>query len=326
MKKVLLLFLIIFSIQNLKSQGITITILTTDESCVPGNDGTITTSIGGGMPPFTYFWSPGAMLTPSLFNLSAGNYAVTVTDANGRTQTAVATVNSANAANLSSQVVPPSCDNSNDGSISVTAIGGTPPYSYSWSNSMITSAISGLNAGIYTVTVTDLSLCTATSTFTLAAPPPIIKTITQSGLILTSNQNNAAYQWLDYTQTGVISPINGATSQSYTAPLNGFFAVEISLNGCIDTSMVISTFTIGLNEDVNISNRFKIFPNPSQGKFFIEGQGLKGRTLRIYDLSGKVILEEYSSTNSLQKDLSHLDKGIYFLDIEGKRSKIVLTD
>ncbi|PSR03915.1 MAG: hypothetical protein BRD50_04905, partial [Bacteroidetes bacterium SW_11_45_7] len=60
-----------------------------------------------------------------------------------------------------------SCDSTN-GSISVTASGGTPPYSYQWSNGQNGATISGLPSGSYTVTVTDSSNCMGTSTETIS--------------------------------------------------------------------------------------------------------------------------------------------------------------
>jgi hypothetical protein len=68
------------------------------------------------------------------------------------------------------------CNGGNTGTASVTAQGGTPGYSYLWSNNAITSGISGLTAGTYTVTVTDAANCSATASVTITQPAPIQQT------------------------------------------------------------------------------------------------------------------------------------------------------
>ncbi|WP_424108311.1 SprB repeat-containing protein, partial [Pseudomonas viridiflava] len=69
------------------------------------------------------------------------------------------------------------CFGGTNGSATVSATGGTGPYTYSWSPSGGTAATAtGLAAGTYTVTVTDANGCTATRAFTITAPPAIVAT------------------------------------------------------------------------------------------------------------------------------------------------------
>jgi len=73
-----------------------------------------------------------------------------------------------------SLVNPPSCHDSCNGQINVNVVGGTPPYSYLWSNNATTASVSNLCAGNYSVTVTDSSLCKSVKNFTLVNPTPLV--------------------------------------------------------------------------------------------------------------------------------------------------------
>src|SRR6185295_15645078 len=98
----------------------------------------------------------------SISGLAAGTYTVTVTDNNGCTATCTSVVTEASSIIATCSATPVSCFGGSNGTASVTASGGTPGYSYLWSNAAVTSSIGGLTAGTYTVTVTDANGCTAT--------------------------------------------------------------------------------------------------------------------------------------------------------------------
>jgi hypothetical protein len=102
----------------------------TNVLCNGGNNGSATVNVTGGSPSYTYAWSSGGNAATEN-NLAAGNYTVTVTDANGCTTTAVVTITQPPAITLTPSSVQTTCGQSN-GSASVTASGGTPSYSYSW--------------------------------------------------------------------------------------------------------------------------------------------------------------------------------------------------
>jgi hypothetical protein len=112
-----------------------------------------------------YLWSTGD--TTNCINVFAsGTYFVTVTNANGCTSTCSKTISGLL---LTTFIENGDCDNAN-GTASVSVFGGTPPYTYIWSNGGTTETISGLPAGTYTVTVTDANGCFATATVTLISP------------------------------------------------------------------------------------------------------------------------------------------------------------
>jgi hypothetical protein len=149
-------------------------VLTPDELCnAPFN---ITATPGGGISPYNYNWSTGAM-TPTIINVPAGQYCVTVTDSNLCGAVECITV-SANPAGVSVQANNVTCPGGTNGSVTATPIGGLPPYSYSWSNGGTGQVISGLSGGTYTVTLTDANGCTAVASGFVNQPPPIVINLT----------------------------------------------------------------------------------------------------------------------------------------------------
>lgn len=143
-------------------------------TCAGACDGEIlATPAGSG--PFTYSWTniPG-LSGPVANGLCAGTYTVNVTDASGCTSSASLTLNDPAAASVIVLNSDASCFGVCDGIASASA-NGNGPFSFSWSTTPIQSgnAVSGLCAGIYTVTCTDASGCTVTESIEIFEPPRI---------------------------------------------------------------------------------------------------------------------------------------------------------
>ncbi|MBL7923735.1 MAG: HYR domain-containing protein [Bacteroidia bacterium] len=138
-------------------------------SCATCADGSVSiSSINGGTPPHTF---------TNLSGLLPGNYCILVTDANGCTTTACATVQGANCNLLvSTSFTNASCNGAANGSAAAAASGGvfSGPFTYSWSNGSTGANISGLSAGTYTVVVAEPSSgCYAEKSVQIAEPEPI---------------------------------------------------------------------------------------------------------------------------------------------------------
>lgn len=140
--------------------------------CNGNCDGVLGTSASGGSAPFSYAWSIGAA-TDTIRNLCAGVYTATVADANGCSTTVNDTVYQPTALAVSVQVTqPPSTAGSCDGSATVTATGGVPPYTYDWGNPLWVSSgptAASLCDGTYQITVTDANGCVYNDTETFHA-------------------------------------------------------------------------------------------------------------------------------------------------------------
>lgn len=156
---------------------------TTDETCGAFN-GTITISASGGQPPYQYSIDNGVTFqaSPNFTGLVAGLYNIVVEDANGCQVTGTATVNSVGGASITNvAVTDPSCNGDTDGSIVITASGGSPPLTYSIDGGVTFQAsgtFTGLGAGTYVIVVSDNNSCVSGSSATLTDPPLITYTST----------------------------------------------------------------------------------------------------------------------------------------------------
>ena len=140
----------------------------TDESC--GCDGSASVTVNGN-GPFTYQWDDlNGQTTSTAADLCAGSYTVVVSDGSGCSSSATVTVGSAPSAVSVNVTSTDQTDATNpDGSASAFASGGTPPYSYLWSNGGTDAIINGLAAGSYSVDVTDANGCSGSASVTVTA-------------------------------------------------------------------------------------------------------------------------------------------------------------
>lgn len=139
--------------------GFTAFIQTTDVTCNGGSDGSATAIVNGGTPPYTYIWVALLPTQQNTFtNATAGNKVVQIIDGNNCSLIKNYTINQPSLLTVNTNVTPATCGNS-DGTIEAIVTGGSPPYTYSWSNAAIGNTITGLSPGVYEVTVTDANGC-----------------------------------------------------------------------------------------------------------------------------------------------------------------------
>ena len=211
-----------------------------DPSCNGANTGSITLNVSGGTAPYSYAWSNGAT-TPSLTNVGAGTYTVTVKDANGCTKISVVTLNqpAAIVATISSTNVK--CNGDKNGTASVSVSGGTAPYTTQWSNNATTAAITGLAAGNYTVTVTDNKGCVKTASVSISEPAKLVVNPTGSALICGGGNDGTA----SVAVSGGTAPYkykwsNGATSSSLFGLTAGNYTATVTdASGCTATAVAV---------------------------------------------------------------------------------------
>jgi len=239
--------------------GPAVTTSTTPQTCTQG--GTGSASASGGSAPYTYSWCNGQTTSAST-GLSAGSCTVAVTDANGCSTISTVTITSSgNIPIVTTTVTPASC-NSNDGSATASATGGSPPYTYLWSNGGTQSQISNLTSQIYSVTITDSNGCTQTATVTITqtggptATALSNVTITQGQSATLTASGGGTYLWS-----------NGSTNNPLvvTPSVTTIYCVTVSdANNCTDTACVtvsvlvepIACTTLSSAEDFFIPNAF----------------------------------------------------------------------
>ncbi|MFN8323250.1 MAG: PKD domain-containing protein [Chitinophagales bacterium] len=148
----------------------TVTSSVQDVLCFGGNDGSIQLTPVIGATPFSYNWSNGTA-SATAGSLTQGNYQVTFTDANTCTASGTFTINEPSQLQIDTASTPVTCFGYNDASITIIASNGTPAYSYIWNNGGNTAIASQLNAGAYSVTVTDSKGCSASISMSIINPP-----------------------------------------------------------------------------------------------------------------------------------------------------------
>jgi hypothetical protein len=207
-------------------------------SCTDDSSGAVNLSVTGGTAPYQFVWSNGET-TEDITGLPAGLYTVTVTDANGCTATLRANI-SKSTFQVESEVKQPACADSNDGSITVTPVGGSEPYTYEWSNGQSGNTIAGLSQGVYSVTITDQTGCSRKMIYVITNPPAVSVSHTITNTLC---NENGSYS-IDLTVSGGKAPYtyewsNGATTEDLQGIDTGGYSVIVTdANGCSVTHIV----------------------------------------------------------------------------------------
>lgn len=214
---------------------VTVTGVNSTSICDP--NGSATADVSGGSTPYSYLWN-NAGTTPTITNLEAGTYSVTVTDASGSSVIGSVTITNVDPINPNVSTTDETGADENDGTATSSAFGGTPPYSFEWSNGETTQTITGLAPGDYTVTVTDSEDCTGTQTVTINA-------FECSGLEIVFTQVNPACHGLCDGWLLIDDVINGTAPYTYiwsngsvSNPIEDlcagdYFVTIIDADGCV---------------------------------------------------------------------------------------------
>src|SRR5690606_7043911 len=142
----------------------------TDLICSDHTNGTATVSIEGGSTPYTINWSNGQS-SLSANNLTRGDHAVTVVDDNGCEGSRTVTIDSPAPLTLEEYLIPPTCADDSDGSVTVVALGGNDGYVYQWSDGQSGANRTNLSVGDYHLIVTDQEGCE--KEYAIALFPPM---------------------------------------------------------------------------------------------------------------------------------------------------------
>lgn len=139
-------------------------------TCYGNCNGSVSAQPLFGTAPYTFQWSAntGSQTTQSVTGLCAGTFQVTITDSTGIVRSASYLLSGPQQL-VSTPTISPADSGNCNGAVSLTVTGGTPPYSYSWSNGSFTPGISNLCEGSYFVTITDTAGCFITDSVTVTA-------------------------------------------------------------------------------------------------------------------------------------------------------------
>lgn len=234
----------------------------TNVACNAGTSGSFTVTAAGGTPAYSFSNNGGpGQPTGTFSNLPAGSYTVTVTDNNGCQSTQTFTLTQPPALLVATNVVNANCTASN-GSGTATPSGGTPGYTFSWSNGGGSGATSsGYPAGSQTVTVTDANGCQATATINIASIPGGTASIPTTSNVTCNGANDGS----------IVTSVTATSATSYTFTLTpgstsnstgnfvglgpGSYTVNVVDNfGCTSSATTTITQPAVLNLNLGVTN------------------------------------------------------------------------
>jgi gliding motility-associated-like protein len=235
-------------------QTITVTepsVLTSTYTSLPSGcgiaNGSATISVGGGTPSYTITWNTLPPQTGTIATgLLSGSWLGLITDANGCTLTQTVNVLSAVSPTITGFVIgQPKCFGMSNGSLTVNYSGGTSPYTVSWASpisvivpgvTVLSHSVTGVAAGVYTVTVMDIYGCLNSMSVSVSQPSLLVNTVGtntticygQSASIFSQGLNGTApytYTWTPSILVGpgphTVSPLAGTSYSVYVTDANG---------------------------------------------------------------------------------------------------------
>jgi hypothetical protein len=222
--------------------ALTVTTTATNVTCNLKNDGTAQATVTGNVGAVTYLWSNG-QTTATATGLNAGTHSVTVTENANCIAVASVTITEPAALVLTCTKVNVTINNGTDGQASVTAAGGTTPYTYVWSNGATTSSITGLTAGTYTVTLTDAKGCSDNCTSIITEPGCVLTVTTTATNVTCYQKNDGTAQATVTGNLGAVTYLwdGGETTAALTGLKAGIHTVTVSETA---TCKAISSVTI----------------------------------------------------------------------------------
>ena len=194
-----------FTIGN--SQGGSLGLLISNQlnaSCNGNANGSALVNVTNGTPPISYLWSNGT-IGPFINDVPAGNYGVTATDANNETGSLNVTISQPTSLQVNINSTAENSATANDGTATAQAFGGTPPYDYLWSTGSTAASINNLDAGSYSVSVSDGNGCVSFGT----------AVVTVSGNNPTSYCSSAGdFPWVDWISSLTLQDIDQESGKS----------------------------------------------------------------------------------------------------------------
>jgi hypothetical protein len=291
-------------------------------------------TVTGGTAPYGFSWSTGST-DSSIINLSPGSYDLTITDAAGCYDILGGVITGPDSVQVAGSVVNASCPSAGDGTIQLLVSGGTPGYTFVWSNGSTTQDISGLTPGVYSVTVTDLSGCNAFKSFTVNQNSAVCPNTTVTGVI----SGTVCY---DATQTitvagggtvftveasGHVDFIAGARILFYpgTKVLSGgYMRGRILPAGpfCSGTKIAEVIAEEAPIPGPAVRTQFILYPNPTTGDFTIAQQGetlFPGFRVEVFSMKGELLLSE--EVRGIKQEIRFMGRpaGIYMVRIWSER-------
>ncbi len=238
-----------------------------DPTCNGGSNGTTTISVTTGTAPYNYDWNgTGATLNGTLTGVTAATVNVTITDANC-SATATFTLSEPTAVSIALvNTIDVLCNGGNNGAINITTSGGTGAISPGWSNAQTGNAAVNLIAGTYSVIATDQNTCTATASYTINEPTPLVITSADVVTIGCAGGNNGSitahvaggtvaytYSWVEQSngQTFIDSAITSLAVDNYNLTVTDANACTVTATYAITAITPLTATQSSTNTSCN---------------------------------------------------------------------------
>ncbi len=298
----------------------TTTISPTNVSCYGGNNGSALASVVGGASPHTFIWN--TIPTQSIAtanNLALGNYSVTITDAIGCQLQKTVAISQPLPISISSSVTNVSCFGGSNGSLSVTAIGGVIPYTYSWSpGNQTASSISSLAVGTYSLKITDSKSCSLSTTFSITQPSSLTIAFTQTQVscfggsdgkissVIGGGTSPYTYSWI---------PVGASTTSLTNLQAGTYSLIVKDFFNCTSTKSAVITQPVALALAVSVTNETCNYLNNGSANATVSG-GTAGYSYTWQPGS--------LSTNSIS-NLASGNYSLYISDLKGCTNSTIVT-
>ena len=245
-------------------------------NCYGDANGMVHAEAQGGNGPYTYLWSNGTA-NQDAFGLEAGIYQVTVTDSRGCTKVSTAQVQQPQ--ELIGYAFGTYIDcGTQIGLLSVTASGGTAPYTFLWSNGSTAAFQTNIPVGNYSVTVTDSHGCIDTAFAIILNPPDLFAVVTNSSV----QCENSTDGILTVSVSGGVTPYMYLWSNGITTATNNNLGVGNYTVIVTDANSCTAIATAAVNPITVISNSFTPFTSCAGGPNTITVTGSGGTAPYTY--------------------------------------------
>lgn len=238
--------------------------------CVGDCNGEIISIPAGGTSPYSYNWTTLGKTTDRVNAICAGTYDLLITDANSCLLTEKVELKNPDDLKIVPQITKPICLGRCDGSIAVTGVGGSGPYSFEWESGPSLSVISTICPGDYKVTMKDANDCLATDQFTLPNGDPLPLDLGTKATLCVGQSKvvDAGIIWVQSAWTSDIGFTSTASSVTIREPGTYFFK-GVNAIGCVG----LDTFRLETSRDL------------LKAEFLVPAEAFVGDTLVAIDIS-----------------------------------------